>query len=740
MLLEYIGREIHLIFKHIHDKILKNLFLNSAKEGKMMKNKEVGKILCSYILIVTIPVVILGLLTVGILFNSLASDTEALNVKILEQTGSRIDAELEKVLSLSYEICQNDKIVSFVNTYQQGGSVSKYDELSIVKVLQMYQKSHSICADVGIYLKNMNAVITSDALYTLDEYYNIHLAGGELSYDEWIDSINSSGLKNLFVSAGKNNNGVKNVIYFRKFNDFQKHYSDIVFFSRIDADVVMSKLEFLGNNNEMDFAMLNRAGKTILATDEFEQKRNTSNENVIYKDSKFLDCKYVYLLPDSGLSGNVYVAMILFLFILVITVSVSIFFAIWQSKRIQRRMLAVFDKNSILENDLNCQTEMAKEKAMLNLLYNIGMNDSEQEKIRLEFEEKGCNRFNVMAIAPMRTKNGEIYSKEIDVAFDEVNSLIGKELFEMHIEHRFIRVGKQKYVCVMGYSADVISEHNLQELMEDLLQNYNIVLRIGMGEETDTLGNINISYEEAMTSLRFSLNRNGKVFTLHKEIKDKEAEKPYYTKEKERSLIQNIKMGNVEETENILNEIYQINFVERQLNNVMMKKIILSISMVIYQIIDVIYDQDPDLYEKYSRECYNVGSTEDLEKAFTELKRICMEMCSGRNSKNMNEIVKEKIVAYIAENYENYTLSLNMLSEHLGMNYHYLSRVFAKYMGMSFSEYVSMLRLEKAKKLLKESDATIDEIAKQVGFCEGTSLIRGFKKHFDITPGKYRDQ
>ena len=81
-----------------------------------------------------------------------------------------------------------------------------------------------------------------------------------------------------------------------------------------------------------------------------------------------------------------------------------------------------------------------------------------------------------------------------------------------------------------------------------------------------------------------------------------------------------------------------------------------------------------------------------------------------------------------------------MLAEHLGISYHYLSRMFKVYLGTNFTSYITAVRLEKAKQLLKESDATIEEIAERTGFYGSNSLIRAFKKYYDITPGKYRKQ
>ncbi|MNP83828.1 HTH-type transcriptional regulator YesS [compost metagenome] len=59
-------------------------------------------------------------------------------------------------------------------------------------------------------------------------------------------------------------------------------------------------------------------------------------------------------------------------------------------------------------------------------------------------------------------------------------------------------------------------------------------------------------------------------------------------------------------------------------------------------------------------------------------------------------------------------------------------------MGINFTEYLTELRMDKAKALLKESDIMINEIALLVGY-QPSYFIRLFKKLEGITPGRFRE-
>ncbi|WP_017531598.1 helix-turn-helix transcriptional regulator, partial [Pelosinus sp. HCF1] len=73
-------------------------------------------------------------------------------------------------------------------------------------------------------------------------------------------------------------------------------------------------------------------------------------------------------------------------------------------------------------------------------------------------------------------------------------------------------------------------------------------------------------------------------------------------------------------------------------------------------------------------------------------------------------------------------------------HYHvgYYSQWFQKKMGVSVQIYLQKLRIEEAKRLLRETNYTILEIAQEVGYEHQASLTRIFKQVEGITPSVYR--
>ncbi|MFC0272679.1 response regulator [Metabacillus herbersteinensis] len=97
----------------------------------------------------------------------------------------------------------------------------------------------------------------------------------------------------------------------------------------------------------------------------------------------------------------------------------------------------------------------------------------------------------------------------------------------------------------------------------------------------------------------------------------------------------------------------------------------------------------------------------------------------------------QSVVQYIQEHFDE-ELSLKTLSFKFHINSIYLGQLFHKETGLVFSEYMNHLRLEKAKKLLRETHLKAGIIGKQVGYSDSAYFYKQFKKVVGITPSAWR--
>ncbi len=92
---------------------------------------------------------------------------------------------------------------------------------------------------------------------------------------------------------------------------------------------------------------------------------------------------------------------------------------------------------------------------------------------------------------------------------------------------------------------------------------------------------------------------------------------------------------------------------------------------------------------------------------------------------------------YILENYKN-PITLDEVSLYIGFNATYFSSLFKKDTGYTFLEYLSEVRINKAKELLKETNQNISVICEQVGYSDVKHFTKMFTKYTGLKPNQYR--
>lgn len=97
------------------------------------------------------------------------------------------------------------------------------------------------------------------------------------------------------------------------------------------------------------------------------------------------------------------------------------------------------------------------------------------------------------------------------------------------------------------------------------------------------------------------------------------------------------------------------------------------------------------------------------------------------------------ILQYLADHY-NRDLSLDTLANMVQTNPSYLSRVFKEQTGYKISDYITDIRMEKAKELLSDEHLRTKDVALAVGYANERYFSQIFKKFTGMSPTKYKKQ
>ena len=140
------------------------------------------------------------------------------------------------------------------------------------------------------------------------------------------------------------------------------------------------------------------------------------------------------------------------------------------------------------------------------------------------------------------------------------------------------------------------------------------------------------------------------------------------------------------------------------------------------------------LYEKNSPGAW-LGIKADILRLYFALYAggLVSRNAAGEHRQDTRMAVSRYIQDHCAE-----PLSLQTLGRQFHMSPKYFSSWFQKHFFRTFTDYLTAVRLEQAKKLLLDTDADIELIAQRSGFSSGNYFIRTFRRATGMTPGRYR--
>ena len=139
----------------------------------------------------------------------------------------------------------------------------------------------------------------------------------------------------------------------------------------------------------------------------------------------------------------------------------------------------------------------------------------------------------------------------------------------------------------------------------------------------------------------------------------------------------------------------------------------------------------------YLPELMEIKDTKELKEWFlNKIDSACRNIVNKRMEKSTDIMKSAK--SYIDENFSK-EISLDDVSRTVNISPYYFSKIFKEENGQNFIEYLTNIRIEKAKELLKGSDYSMKEICSMCGYQDPNYFSRTFKKNVGVTPTEYKE-
>ena len=197
--------------------------------------------------------------------------------------------------------------------------------------------------------------------------------------------------------------------------------------------------------------------------------------------------------------------------------------------------------------------------------------------------------------------------------------------------------------------------------------------------------------------------------------------------------------GLQEETENFVKDYFYAIGQEPMESLVFRNYVILNVR---FSVISFIKGLGCDTNEMESADTEEVlaESGKNMESAIAYAKKMISQAIEIRdqNSGNKNRSILKTAVDFIDSHYMDEEISLNTVANVANVSSNHFSALFSQNMGQTFIEYLTTLRMNKAKELLRCTGMRSSEIAGEIGYKDAHYFSYLFKKIQGMTPSDYR--
>lgn len=240
------------------------------------------------------------------------------------------------------------------------------------------------------------------------------------------------------------------------------------------------------------------------------------------------------------------------------------------------------------------------------------------------------------------------------------------------------------------------------------------------------------AYEETLAALKYSFYEEERYLQAEKYLSDGNREGSVDSEE----ILDAIKEGNLEKSEEIFEKVTELLSENKKVQPDIFKR------KIVFFFFRILRYMEPYLKSEHLSELNKLDNCLIECQWYSELKKKSAELI--KNIISFREIADSQETdpldnsrKYIEEHYRE-EISLEQIAALYHFNASYFSTLFKQRFGISFSEYLANIRMEKAENLLKTSADKVREIAVDVGYKDPNYFNRAFKKRYKMTPEEFR--
>lgn len=305
---------------------------------------------------------------------------------------------------------------------------------------------------------------------------------------------------------------------------------------------------------------------------------------------------------------------------------------------------------------------------------------------------------------------------------------------------------------LMADNEEQMSERvkELSKDLEEIMKNYSTIAYFGgIGQPVARLRELEESFREAERALaaRFTMELNRIIsvedirMAQNVDTLDDIEITSFGEIEKTRTMLEKFLNNGAEDEIDEFVDVYINELPEENLKSVLMRQyIIMDAYIVMMSFCEKIEGIEGEMQAQSEELKNSMKTSQTLEEIKNYIRMLLKKIIgvrdtiSGRRYSDIIEIAKDQI----RKTYMSDEISLNTIAAEVGMSPSYFSSIFSKEMGKTFVEYLTEIRMDRAKELLRCSSMKTSEIGYEVGYKDPHYFSYIFKKTQNCTPKEFR--
>lgn len=745
---------------------------------KMNPNKMAIKLLLYYLMILLFP----AIFTTIIYFTAREALLDVQKEKTyrnLTDTVSDFDREIEGIRNIAIYLSKNTKIIE-LSTNEEQKNISYYNMYKVADEFYVYALTNSMVEDICVWYVNKDYIMsipkvipkTERGISTISSFQGNSWEELEKEFCEKYHYIQMECVEakedtdqpqlRIVQSLSSIDNGV---------------YNGAVVIS-LDNKVVNNFLKKISNDNNSSVFLIDENGKIIRSflrngyrtnknqevswMDDSQVSQNQKNAVTYRVESRFYSWSFVVVTPKSDLTKKIGFAkyFMVFLYIMSILAGVLICIYYWyHNKKMVNQYLRCSENLAVknktpsrskaqnenqgfwkslgrfleqvenLQDTLDKQQEIVHKECIRKLLLGKYANTQEfEDEVRDEAERfKQFSGFYVVVVRVETQLSGDFLISNQEIQ-EKVQEFFASELT---IPHWIYPIEHYTYAMILADNQNRNIFSIKEELGKSNLYNKSVGGSfMGISQRVDNVLELSAAYEEAL-----GICKSASFFQIHvpliREVAEEEIQGEIMSLENEFQLEQTLLHGSENDLESILLQIRELNTEQVQHQYWLTH----MINMLKCILVRCLKKENDDFSNQLIAKVQKTEWPDEIFALLRTAKRHQVKVAEEIKDKQRVEI-KLELERIIGEQYPNVNFNLAMLAESINTSEQRLYKEFKLYFGVTFSDYLENLRIQKAGQLLKEGIA-VKEVAVQVGYGSDYSFRRAFKRCTGMTPSTY---